>query len=115
MGDTIRELEAEELAEKPYDASDPEQVNAARKRSGRKVSKERDTLKALLEHENGREFLYASIKCIIDGDPVVPGDSLSTYFNLGQERRARHIFQESVRISPENFAKMIKEAAENNK
>lgn len=109
MADKIQELEAAELPERPFDASDPKQVNEARKKSGRKKVKERETLLTLMQYENGRRFLYDSIKCILDGNPLVPGDPYSTYFNLGQEFRARGIFQEIVRVAPKEFSLMIEE------
>ncbi len=36
MTDTVKELESKELAEVPYDAGDPKQVNEARKKAGRR-------------------------------------------------------------------------------
>lgn len=102
-------MEAEELDKKPFDASDPEAVNTARKKAGRKKAKERDTLKTLMEYPNGRELMFNSVKCILTGNPMVIGDPHSTYYNLGQEIRARHIFMEIVRTCPEEFALMIEE------
>lgn len=113
MVDTIRQLEANELEEKPYDAGDEKSVSDARKKSGRKKAKERETLKTLMQYENGRELMFNSIRCLLDGNPVVPGDSLSTYYNLGQEHRAREIFKEIVRVAPKEFAVMIEENSDN--
>ena len=109
MADQIQTMEAEELDKKPFDASDPEAVNNARKKAGRKKAMERDTLKTLMEHENGRKLMFDSVKCILSGNPVIPNEPYATYFNLGQEYRARHIFKEIVRIAPEEFAVMIEE------
>lgn len=109
MADKVRELEAEETPERPFDASDPKQVNTARKKHARKKVEERETLRTLMQYENGRRFIYDSIKCILDGNPVIPGDPHSTYFNLGQEYRARGIFQEVVKVAPKEFALMIEE------
>lgn len=113
MVDRAAVLEAEENIEGAYDASDPEQVKTARKKERSKKRMERETLQTMMQYENGREFLYNSIKCILDGDPVVPGDPYSTYFNLGQEKRARDIFKEMVKVSPKEFALMIEENANN--
>lgn len=110
MADKIRSMEAEELPERPFDASSPTEVNEARKKAGRKKVKERETLQTLMQYENGRKFLYESIKCILEGNPLVAGDPYSTYFNLGQEYRARLIFQEIVKVAPQEFALMIEES-----
>lgn len=109
MADIIRQLEAIDNAEIPYDAGDKEQVNEARKKAGRKKVKERETLVTLMQYENGRELMYNSIKCVIDGNPVVPSDAFSTYYNLGQEHRAREIFKEIVKTCPKEFALMLDE------
>lgn len=109
MADTIRELEAAANAEVPYDAGDEKAVNEARKKSGRKKVKERETLVTLMQYENGRKLMFDSIKCILTGNPVVPNDPSSTYFNLGQEARARHIFKELVTVTPADFVLMIEE------
>lgn len=110
MADILRDLEGDELAQKPYDANDEAQVNEARKKSGKRKLKERDTLRVLMEHENGRALLFESVRCIIEGNPIVAGDPNSTYFNLGQEYRARGLMQEILKIDPQGFAKMIEES-----
>lgn len=109
MSDMIATLEAEASAEIPFDAGDSEQVNEARKKAGRRKTKERDTLKTLMGYENGRELMYNSVKCLFEGNPVVPQDAFSTYYNLGQEFRARELFKEIVSICPEEFATMMNE------
>lgn len=109
MTTTIQHLEASENIDKSFDASDKEQVNEARKKSGRKKVKERETLQALMMYENGRKLMFDSIKCILTGSPVVAQDTYSTFFNLGQEHRARHLFKEIVQVSPKEFVLMIEE------
>ena len=109
MVDRIATLEAEELAEKPYNAADPTQVAEARKTQGRKKVKDREDYLSLMEHENGRRFLWQFCAVAITGNPVVPGDLYSTYFNLGQESKARAIFTELIRLTPELATKMIQE------
>lgn len=101
--------EAEELAEKPFDASDPQAVNEARKKSGRKRKKQREVLQKIMAHQDGRELVYDFVKCIVEGNPAVPGDPVSTYFNLGQEYRAKALFMELVKIVPDDLIKMLKE------
>lgn len=109
MVNRVAEMAAAEALEKPFNAADPIAVNNARKKAGRKKSEDRETLATLMQYENGRKFLYESIRCIIEGNPIVMGDPYSTYFNLGQEYRARSIFQEIVRVSPKEFSLMMEE------
>lgn len=109
MVDRILELEEEEINEKSYDASDPEQVKKARKNDRIRKRNERDTLRTMMQYPNGRNFMYNSVRCILEGDPVVPGDAYSTYYNLGQEHRARELFKEIVVIAPKEFTLMIEE------
>lgn len=107
--DPITEEEARELAEKPFNASDEKDVNEARKRSGRKKKRQREILKVMMGNEDGRTLMFDFVRCVIEGDPMVPGDQYSTYYNLGQERKARALFREIVKICPEEFVKMMKE------
>ncbi len=103
-------MEAEDNAAEPYDSSDPESVKAARKRSGRIKKKERDILAALMSHPDGRYLMFESIRCILTSStPAVIGDPTATYFNCGQEYRARHLFTEIVRIAPQHFVTMMEE------
>lgn len=109
MGDPVQELEAEENIEQSFDASDPKAVNEARKKQGRSKKKERDILVALMSHKDGRTLMYNSVKCILEGNPVTAGDINATYYNLGQEHRARELFREIVRLTPPEFALMVEE------
>lgn len=109
MTDHIAQFEAERMAELPYDSSDAQQVNNARKAAALRESEELETLKALSLHENGRGLLFDFVKCYLVGNPAVIGDPNSTYYNLGQEHKARELFKKIVRIAPEEFCKMIEE------
>lgn len=107
--DPIDDLEATENLGKTYDAADPKQVNDARTKAGRGKKKERQVIAALMQHEDGRKVLFDSVRCLLEGNPLVPGDPYSTYFNLGQEHRARELFKEILKVAPENFIVMMKE------
>jgi hypothetical protein len=112
MANKAQQLEAEDAIEKPYDASDKEQVSEARKKAGRKKKEEREDYISLMETERGRKFIWKFCAAAVIGDPVVPGDSLSTYFNLGQERKARELFRELLKVVPALVAKMVEENIE---
>jgi hypothetical protein len=112
MATRSQELEAEDLIAKTFDASDAKQVNNARKKAAKEKAEERETLEALMEYPNGRALMFNSVKCILIGSPLTPNDPYSTYFNLGQEHRARELFKEIVKIAPEEFTLMIEENKE---
>lgn len=109
MATVPKMLEAEENIERAYDASDIDQVKAARKTARRKVAKDREDYVSLMEQQNGRAFMWKFCAAAIDGDPVVNGDPYSTYFNLGQERKARALFKELLKVCPKLVAVMVEE------
>lgn len=109
MATRAQQLEAEEVIETTFDASDPKQVNEARKREGRGKKAERELTHALMKHIDGRAYLYNWVKCAIEGNPVIPGDINATYYNLGQEAVARTLFRELLKIDPQGVAEMLKE------
>lgn len=109
MTTNAQRLEAEENLGQSFDANDPDQVNKKRVEAGRKKKAERETLAELMKYSNGRELLYNSIYPYLFGNPLVPGDPYSTYYNLGQEQRSRELFKEIIRVSPDDFTKMMEE------
>lgn len=111
MADRLQELKAQALLETPYDASDPAMVAEAQKKAEDERDYERRSIFELMETQQGRKFMWGSVSCAFFGDPVVPGDSLSTYYNLGMESRARHLMRELLKISSHRFSLMVKENA----
>lgn len=110
--DAIARFEAERMAEKPYDSSDEQQVNNARKAAALRESKDLETLKALMLHENGRSLVFDMVKCCFNGNPMVIGNAELTYFNLGQEHKARSFFNKVVQVCPKEFCQMVDEHRE---
>lgn len=114
MGDTIREIEAAEMETKPYNAADPEQVNDARKRSGRRKSKSLEFVEAMMKLKEGREWLWDMMgQCNIFGNPLVKGDTHETYFQLGQQDIGKRILSQ-VQAFPELYVQACKETGEKN-
>jgi len=70
LTDAIARFEAERMAEKPYDSSDEQQVNNARKAAALRESKDLETLRALMLHENGRSLVFDMVKCCFNGNPI---------------------------------------------
>ncbi len=107
--DPVKFFEEDRMAAKPYDSSDEQQVNNARKAAALRERNELETLRTLSQYPNGRELLFDFIKCAITGIPTVVDNVNATYFNLGQEHKARDLFRKLIKASPGDFVKMIEE------
>lgn len=112
MADSLQKLEASEeqkAQETPFNSSEPADVNEKRKKAGRKKKKDREVILALMQHPDGRQMIYDSTFLILHTNPVVAGDSLSTYYNLGMAKKARDLFVDVVKVAPDLFIKMMEE------
>lgn len=111
MADPIAENQAEEENERPYDASDPQAVNLARKKSSRRTADRLEMVKAMMELPRGREWMYNLLdSCFIFGNPFVPGQPDSTAFNLGMANVGKRILQDINTAAPDQYMLMLKEA-----
>ena len=110
MVDVPRDVEAERLAEIPFNASDPEQVNAARKKAARLERSRLRLVEELMKVKEGRMYVWDFLEsCHINGNPVVPGDTQATYFNLGQQNVGKLVLMDAMQF-PENYVLMVSEA-----
>lgn len=97
--------------EKGYDASDPAQVNLARKKSGRKKLKNQQFITAIMNVPEGREWMYDLIThCNPLGNPVIAGDTHLTYHNIGAANIGKKLLQDINEAAPDQYIVMIKEA-----
>lgn len=114
MVDHIAENEAQEGAEKPYDASDPKSVNTARRKAGRRKASELEVVRTIMSTVQGRAWMYAILEsCMIYGNPFVPGQPDATGFNLGQANVGKRLLGDIMNSAPENYLKMCNEAKSN--
>lgn len=110
MADPIAENQAEQEAEKSYDASDPSSVNKARQRAGRKKASELEVISTIMSTTQGRAWMYGILEsCMIFGNPFVPGQADSTAFNLGMANIGKRILQDIMKAAPDQYLKMCKE------
>ncbi len=113
MADNAAIAEAEMLAEKGYDASDPEQVNQARKKAGRKKKEELDFVSAIMSVPQGRAWMYGLLAaCKVFGSPIVQGDPYFTYHNIGEQNIGKKLLQEINDAAPDEYIMMMREAKE---
>lgn len=97
--------------EAPYDASDPAAVNAARKRATRIRKKRLDFVKAMMSMQEGRLWINDLLEsCYIFGNPLIPGQTDVTFFNIGQQNVAKKILADINEAAPEKYMLMLKEA-----
>lgn len=111
MVDFVAETVAEDEAEAPYNASDPEQVQKARKKSGRKKIERLDFIRIIMGTPRGREWILGVLNlCKIFGNPVIPGDPYLTYHNIGGQNIGKKLLQDINDSSPDFYVLMMKEA-----
>lgn len=100
MVDIPATLEQELLGEKSFDASNPESVNESRKRAGRAKRNRMDFIKNVMEHAEGRKFFLDIMEdCKVFSDPIVAGDTHSTYYMLGRQSVGKQILAEVQKFS----------------
>lgn len=101
------------MDEQGYDASDPKQVNNARKKAARAALERKEVVQAIMGQKQGRAFLYDYLtKCNTFSSPFT-GIREQTDFNCGKQHIG-HLIQEDIMLaSPENYWKMITEAERN--
>lgn len=110
MADNAAIAEAEFLAEQPYDASDPVQVNNARKKAARLERERLDFVKAILDLPQGRKWMWQLLeRCYIHSNPVALGDTHATYQNLGRQDIGKSLLADAMQF-PEEYVQMAKEA-----
>lgn len=106
--------ESEHLAEKPYNAADKEQVQSARKRTGRKRREELDYIRNIMSTPLGRAWMFNLLgACKTFSSPIVAGDAYYTYHNIGEQNIGKKLLQDINDASPDEYVLMLKEARNN--
>lgn len=109
MADIPATVESEINLDKGYDASDPEQVTKARKKAGSGHRERLEFVEAMLKLPQGRKYLFKLLeKCSVFGNPLVQGDTHSTYFRLGEQNVGK-ILLSDIQQFPELFVLMMGE------
>lgn len=110
MANIPAQAEAETLIQENYNAADPVQVNTARKKGARLERERLEVIEALLQNEKTRAWLWDLIAGIAPhSNPVVPGDTHATYFNLGQQNVGKQLLMDAIQF-PELYMKMASES-----
>lgn len=110
MADPIAQDQAENEAEKSYDASDPKAVNNARKRAGRKKASELEVVRVLMNTTQGRAWMFDILQmCHISSPTFVRGDPHATSFQEGERNIGNRLLHDINRAAPDMYAKMCSE------
>lgn len=97
--------------EQPYNASDPEQINLARKKYSRKKAGHLQVLKALMELADGRMFVYELLEfCHMYQSSFMQGDPYSTAFREGERNVGLRLTADIMSAAPNDYVKMLQEA-----
>lgn len=100
--------------EQPYDAGDPEKVNDARKKMGRKKRDHLDFVKSILDMQQGREWYYKLLlACESHRLSYVKGeDSRDQAFRNGKQFIGFQLEADAKKADLDKFFLMIKECEE---
>ena len=94
-----------------YDASDPKQVNNARKKAKRIKYNKQEVIKALMGLAEGRIWVNDFLnQTYVHGNPVVQGDPYLTHFNLGQQNVGKILLADVIEACPDEYIRMLQEA-----
>ena len=99
-----------------YDASNPQHVNIARIKSGRKQTERLRVMRALMENKECRSWLYDMLSfCNVGSSPFIQGSSDGTAFKLGQQNVGLMILADINASAPDLYMTMITEGKKSNK
>lgn len=105
------DIEAREMAEEPYDASNSKQVNAARKKSARRNKKRYEVVNALMQHKDGRRWIYEILeRCHIYTTSFVQGDPHATSFREGERNVGNSLLIDILTAAQDEYTLMMREA-----
>ncbi len=99
--------------DEPYDASDSKRVNTARKRAARIRQDRLNFVREMMGSKNGRLWVFDLLEaCKIFGNPLQPGQSDVTFFNIGQQNIGKLLLQDINEAAPEMYMQMLTEGRE---
>lgn len=111
MVDTIAQMEAERMAYRPYDATDPIAVQKAEERAAKQEAYKREAIRALMETPQGRVWMAEVLEfCHIYEEPFTRGETDVTSFKLGRANVGRYLMGDIQAVSPERYLEMLKES-----
>jgi hypothetical protein len=93
-----------------FDASNPQAVNAAKKRAARERAEDLRIVKIVMDAQDGRKWMYRLLNsCNIFSTTFIAGDPYASAFHEGQRDRGLRILSDIMEACPDNYVKMCKE------
>lgn len=104
------DIEAAEIAETSYDASNKKQVNNARKKAASRNKKRLEVIQLLMQHKDGRAWIYEILeRCHIYTTSFVQGDPHATSFREGERNVGNQLLIDVLKAATDDYLKMVKE------
>jgi len=111
MPDYEREPPEHPIPEEPFDASDPDQVQRAKRDEGRRLKEMQDAIRGLLGKPAGRLWMWRLMQhCNLTRSSHSPGDPYQTAYNEGARAVSLILNSDLSQADPKMYALMIKEA-----
>ena len=102
---------SEDVEDAPYDAGDPDAVNTARKKSGRRRAERLRVVEAIRKLPDGRSWMYGLLeRCHIYHTSFVQGDAHATSFKEGERNVGLMLVADIMSACPEQYPVMCREA-----
>lgn len=99
-----------EESEIPYDSNDPEQIEAARKKSIQIEAENTEVMRRIMNERTGRQWMFGFLqKCHIHGSSFHENPHFHAFLS-GEENVGKRMLAEIMRCTPEQYSKMCKEA-----
>lgn len=110
MVNQVKVTQAEEEQEQPYDTSNPEEVNKARKKSARTRSDRLQFVQAAMSVDQGRAWFYDLLnRCHVFRNPFISDSSHGTAFRCGEQNIGLMILADIQDAAPEHYMTMVSE------
>jgi hypothetical protein len=97
------------MADEPYNASEPDQVNARQKKADRQAKRLKGFVKAVMGMAEGRQWVWSTLdRCGVYRNPFSDSPYV-TAFNAGQMNIGQAILAEVMAECPDLYLTMVKE------
>ena len=99
-----------DFSEKVYDASDPEQVNLRRRKSGRVLHEKRKYIAEVMARKEGRRWVWELLTAShVFSTSFVSGDAHATSFHEGERNIGLRILTDVMTAAPDQYVTMTTE------
>lgn len=100
------------MPEQPYDSGDPRAVRERTRDTKRAGDRRQETLRLILSHENGRDWLYSLLElCGVYQTPFSSDIAIMSH-NIGRQDVGRKLLADIVAADSRMYMKMLQEKEE---